>query len=530
VYCNGCNSLKDAGLRCTCGELLCSACYELHICPAANKPLWPSQEYGIVETVSALTQGKKAVCLTSPTGGGKTRMAGEIIRRVVAEFGWRVGLFTNRKVLTVQGTRTLESQGIDHGIIAAGHAMAILKRVQVVSAQTLAARVGRQRMEVPCFDLSIFDEAHRRDFDAVHAVYRERGTPRLGLTATPLNIGDLYDTLIVAGKNSELRRYGALVPCDVFAPSEPDMRGVKMVKGEYVHKGMVQRVMQCICFADVFDAWQANNPFAAPTMLFAPGVPESKWFVEQFEARGVRARHIDGETPDDERNEIFDRHRDGDVKVISSYGVLREGADLPWVSYGILVQVCGALSTYLQIVGRLLRAHSDKRRATLQDHSGCWWRHGSPNMDRVWHLGQTDRQIAKERKLARQRGEIAEPICCPKCQGVRMAGPKCPHCGYEHKKSVRAVRMVDGTLRKMVGDVIKPKIQPSQDERNWKSCLYAAARAGHTIRQAAGRFNKLVGRWPPQGLANMPAKESLDWNRTAGEVYPWLLKRKTAKA
>jgi superfamily II DNA or RNA helicase len=301
-----------------------------------------------------------------------------------------------------------------------------------------------------------------------------------------------------------------------------------MVKGDFVHKGMVQRVMQCICFADVFDTWKVNNPFAAPTMLFAPGVPESKWFVEQFERRGVKARHIDGDTPDDERNEILDRHREGDVKVISSYGVLREGADLPWAVYGILVQVCGALSTYLQIVGRLLRAFPGKERATLQDHSGCWWRHGSPNINREWQLGQTDKQIAKERTMARQRNEICEPICCPRCAGLRIAGPKCPHCGYEHTRSVRAVRMVNGQLKKMVGDVIKPKFQPSQDERNWKSCLYAAAASGMTVRQAAGRFHSLVGRWP-RGLPNMPEMGSLDWNRAAGLVFPWLLKRKAAK-
>jgi superfamily II DNA or RNA helicase len=305
------------------------------------------------------------------------------------------------------------------------------------------------------------------------------------------------------------------------------MRGVKMVKGEYTHKGMVQRVMQCICFADVFDGWRANNPFALPTMLFAPGVPESKWFVQEFEARGVTARHIDGDTPEDEREEILAAHKEGDVKVLSSFGVMREGADLPWVRYGILVQVCGALSTYLQIVGRLLRAFPGKDRCTLQDHSGCWWRHGSPNMDRRWELSQTDKQIAKERRISRQRNEVPEPISCPKCHGIRSAGPKCPHCGYEHQKSVRAVRMTDGSLKRMTGDVIKPKVQPNQDERNWKKCLYAAARSGHTLRQARGRFGKLTGRSLPPDVKPQPAGSDVAWDRRAGEVYPWLLKQRT---
>lgn len=525
MFCTGCSSFKDSGLRCTCDVLLCATCYESHNCTKLAP--WPHQPIGQDAVVADLKAGHKAVCMTTPTGGGKTFMVANIIRRVTDEFGWRVALFTNRRILTRQGTKTLVSEGIDHGIIAAGYPMDVQRRVQVVSSPTLASRISREKMDFPPFDLAIFDEAHRRDFDFIHEYCRKRTIARLGVTATPLNVGDLFDRLIIAGKNSELRACGALVPCDVFAPSEPDMRGVKMVRGEYVHKGMVQRVMQCLCFADVFDAWKAQNPWGTPTLVFAPGVPESKWFRDEFESRGVRAAHIDGETTEQEREDIFAAHKDGEIKVISSFGVLREGANLPWVDYGILVQVCGALSTYLQIVGRLLRAYPDKKKAILQDHAGAWWRHGSPNMDRAWELTQTDKQLAKERKIARQRGEILEGICCPKCHGIRMAGPKCPHCGFEHKRSVRPVRMLDGTLKKMVGEVIKPKVQPSQDERNWKSCLFAAARSGHTVRQAAGRFYKLTGRWP-NGLANTPDHGSVDWNRRAGEVYPWLLRKRKA--
>lgn len=528
MLCQQCDKLCDDGLRCQCNKLLCMQCYPWHECPTSFLPMWPTQERGVNDTIDALKAGEKAICTTAPTGGGKTRIASEITKIVTEQWNWRVALLTNRRILTRQGTKTLSAAGIEHGIIAAGYPMDVLNRVQVVSAQTLQSKMNRGHMDVPLCNLAIVDEAHRRDFDGILKKLAERGTARLGITATPIGIGDLYSKLIVAGTNSELRKCGALVRCDVNAPSEPDMKGVKMIRGEYVHKGMVQRVMQCICFADVFDSWNENNPWGMPTLLFAPGVPESKWFCEQFEKRGVKARHIDGTTDDRERDEIFEMSKEGELKVISSFGVLREGADLPWIRYGILVQVCGALGTYLQIVGRLLRAYPGKDLAILQDHSGAWHRHGSPNIDRVWDMNKSEKEIANERRLARQRGETKEPICCPNCKGVRMAGTKCPHCGHEHQKSVRAVRMTDGKLKKMVGDVIKPKIQPSNDERNWKTCLFSAGYAGQTLSQARGRFRRLTGRWLPSEIHPQPARDSTDWDRRAADVYPWLLKRKKA--
>jgi len=526
MLCPRCDKLRDSGLRCSCDALLCPTCYETHVCPADVKPLWPNQERGIAETLAALQAGEKALCMTSPTGGGKTRTATEIVKVVTGEWNWRALLLTNRKILTRQGTKTFDSLDVEHGIIAAGYPMDLLKRVHVASAQTLNSRIGRGAFEVPYADLVIVDECHRRDCDALLTAYAKRGTPRLGLTATPIGLSGRYTKLIVAGTNSELLKIKALVPCDVFAPSEPDMKGVKMVAGEFVHKGMVERVMQCTVFADVFGSWDAHNQWHLPTLLFAPAVPESKWFAEEFERRGIPARHIDGDTSNNEREDIFAAHEAGEIKVISSYGVLREGADLPWVRYAILVQVCGSLTTYLQIVGRILRAYRGKDRAILQDHSGSWHRHGSPNVDRIWSLDKSDKDWQKEFKLKRQNGDVREPICCPKCHGIRKTGPKCPHCGHEHQKSVRMVRTIAGELKKMVGDVIKPKIQPSNDQRNWKSCLFATANCGQTLKQARGRFHTLTGRWPPADVTPQPPFGSTDWARRAGDVYPWLLKRK----
>jgi len=461
---------------------------------------------------------------------GKRRIIVEEVKQAAAA-GARCLVLTNRRILMGQAIQDFQAHGVEHGVLAAGYDFNLDHRIQVGSIQTIRSRIGKQwdTAFFRLFDRIWIDECHRRDFDSFASKAAETGAVIQGYTATPINLPPFYKSLVTGGTVSEGRKVGALVPCHVFAPEEPSMKGVRLVRGEYEYKGMVQRVMQCICFASVFDELTKQNHFWEPTLLFAPGVPESRWFVEQFAKRGVSAAHIDAETNDAERQRILTASRDGEVKVLCSYGVLREGFDAGWLRFGVLVQVCGALSTYLQMVGRMLRAWPGKQYATLLDFSGAWHRHGSPNIDRAWKLGDTDIKLAKARKLSIQKGEEIEPIRCPQCGGIRSRGPKCPHCGYAHTRSVRAVRMLNGTLKKMVGNVVKKKPELSSDQKCWNTCLYAAAARGRTVGNAVGDFYRRSKRQVTQELNPQPPNPgSNDFKRKVIDVWPWLNRRKVA--
>lgn len=502
-------------------------------------PLWPHQGRAIVLAEQAVREGHRSILVVLPTGGGKTRIMAELASRASSK-GRRTGIISNRRILTSQASGALDRQGIPHGFLAAGRGLQREADVQILSLQTVASRVfGSGRWELPELDLLMVDEAHSNKAETAQrllAHYMARRTVILGYTATPVGMsvqvdveGDarpLWTRLIQAGVNSELRACGALVHCDVYAPDEPDMTGVKRrADGEWVGEQAARRVMDTLVVGNVFDYWKTLNPFGLPTMLWAPGVSESRWFAEQFEQRGITAAHIDGETEESERNRIFCGSQAGAIKVLCSCGVLREGADLPWIHHGILVQACGALSTYLQIVGRLLRSHPGKTRAILQDHVGAWHRHGSPNADRDWSLDDDDVSIARKLKKAREAGE-RQPICCPRCSGVRTSGPRCPFCGHEHARSVRMVRQVGGKLVRMVGDTVKRKKQQSAEQKAWTSCLYAAANGGRTVAQAAADFRRRTGQRLPPGLEHVPPHGSLDWHRAVTDVYPWMRRRR----
>lgn len=490
--------------------------------PWLGKEPWPTQVSGLQQIEDAIALGYRRIMLTCSTGGGKTLMFSELARRF-AESNKRVAIFTNRKILTGQASRALESAGINHGILAAGYHWAEPFRIQVCSLQTVFSRALGEHpwIEMPSADLVVIDEAHSNKAEMAQKVMRHyKDAIILGVSATPIGVAKLYDHLVVAGRNSELRALGSLVPCDVFAPDEPDMKGVRRIRGEYVRDGMIRRTMQTLVFGNVFSHWRKLNPSAKPTLVFAPGVKESRWLVEQFQERGATAAHIDGETADDERQRIFLAHQSGDVQIISSCGVLREGFDAPWAEVGILIQPCGGLSTYIQIVGRLLRAYPGKERATLIDHAGAWHMHGSPNSDREWELDDTDTKIAKKRKEQLHKGELAEGVRCPICSMIRKQGPKCPFCGHEHVKSSRIVRMLDGTLTKKTGSVVKKR----PDRQLWSQCLFACGRSGRTLNQAAGLFRKRTGYALPRDLH--PASAD-DWGRKVAELYPYTLRTRT---
>src|SRR5262249_15022554 len=127
-------------------------------------------------------------------------------------------------------------------------------------------------------------------------------------------------------------------------------------------------------FGDVLNHWEdiqrlhrLRFPKGMPTIIWAMGVLESRWFAQEFTRAGYSWAHIDGDTSHEERDEIHDRLKCGDLVGVSSMGVMREGVDWPFLVHGIMLQRCGEAKNYIQCVGRILRASEGKPYAILQD-------------------------------------------------------------------------------------------------------------------------------------------------------------------
>jgi superfamily II DNA or RNA helicase len=502
---------------------------------------WPHQTRAVQETLALIQAGECRILITSPTGGGKSRIAVRLIQSYLGQ-NRKVALYTNRRMLIEQLSEVLEKAGISHGVRAAGYDKEWFKDVQLCSIQSENSWSLKGTDELPQADLVLIDEAHLMAGPTAADLmgrYVQRGAVIVGLTATPIELGDYYDALIVAGTNSELRKCGALVPAYHFGPDEPDPATLKAVQPgvDLSEKQIASAIMRRGIHGRVIEWYRKLNPTNRPTILFAPSVDTSVGFAKKFSEAGIPAVHIDGEclwangcevkSTKDSRTELLDGSINGTYRVVCNRFVLREGIDAPWISHCIFATVFGALQSYLQTGGRGLRACTGKDRCSVQDHGGNWWRHGSLNADRSWRLDESCVRVSGMWQDDLREKPDSQPLLCPQCQAVvarMIPGNRCPNCQAEFPKYPKRIRFLvqsDGSLREYEGPILKPKyVRHFPDtEAKWIKCYWAARKGkkGMTFRQAVGWFVQQNHYHPHPTLPLMP-KNSIDWYRRVVDV------------
>ena len=200
----------------------------------ALRPLRPHQERAIEALRRSLASGHRRPILQAPTGFGKTLTAAHIIQRALDK-GNRV-IFTVPALAWLTRLAAFAAEGIQCvGVMQGYHPATDAEQpVQVCSVQTLARR------QKPDAAIVIIDEAHLA-FKSVHDWMADpawANVPFIGMSASPwtLGLGKHFDDLIIAATTADLIRDGYLSPYVVFAPSEPDLAGVRTVAGDF-HEG-----------------------------------------------------------------------------------------------------------------------------------------------------------------------------------------------------------------------------------------------------------------------------------------------------
>lgn len=522
-------------------------------------PLKPHQVRGIAAIQEARRNKGKPILAVAPPGAGKSRAMLELAIDEVKNRHGRVLIKAHRKMLLDQLVEAFQKVDIDIGVMSPDYIPNPSAPIQIVSSQTLFSRaIRRSSVELPDASLIINDEAHQQASKVERALmfgaisegmatpgYLQRGADICGFTATPIMAGRIYDQMVDFATYSELRRTGMHQLVKTYGPDEIDTTGLKTnASGDYSERALEGRVQTI--FASVFDSYLELNPGRLPAILFAPSVPSSRWFAEQFMARGITAAHMDGEeclipeggklvvAPSNRevRQHILERSKGGDINIITNRFVLREAVDMPWLYHAIAATVFGSTTTALQSVGRLQRFCSDYECKIFQDHGGFYWRHGSPNEDREWRLG-LNAKAAKEERVSRVlAGELHEGIRCPKCGMWRQSGPICMGCNNKHTRSVRAVRMLNGSLKLMTGRVYTKTQSPTEAQKLWTQTLFSAGRSNKPVSSAVAIFtNKCSAKgirvdWS-QLRNEPPPPGSAQYDLLVKDVFPWTARKKS---
>lgn len=488
--------------------------------------LRPYQTTSIHSVFQAWRDGYRSVVLCQSTGSGK-RIVALWLMEYAANAGRKVLFVGNRRLLVTQAQTDAEKHDIPFGVIMADNeAGDAAASNQLASIQTLESWYFYDKFSniptgtgLPPADLIIVDEGHQ-DLKRVGQLLAFYPLAKvLLLTATPVGtegrsiVPSPYQRLVEGIKNSELIANGFLLPTTVYAPSEPNIEGVKIVKGqEYNQKQLGRAVHECTVFADVYSEWERHACDRA-TVAFVPGIPFGRDLVRQFNfLLGAGSAYlIEAKTKHHERQEIFQGISEGRVRIVVSCDVLREGFDLPVLSAAIDLQPNSQLRSYWQKVGRIKRPYERQSEAVYLDFAGNYWKFPHPNEDPIWPQGEEDTQEAI--KAARKAGKSTQPIMCAQCGLVRERGPVCPGCGYKAEGAIRRIRMGKGKLKEIPA-YAKEKVEKTESERlfgQWQSCLFGALKSGRTFGQACAIYKRETGKNPESHWPGVFPNSSLSW-------------------
>ena len=472
------------------------------------------QTNAIQDVRHAMARKALRVMLYSPTGSGKTEIAQAIIM-AAAEKGKRVAFICNRIHLVNQASERFYRNGIRHGIIQGQNTRDIDKQVLIASIQTVAKR------GMPPVDLILIDEAHAVAGSAEFRqfLFRRNNVPVIGLSATPFSKGlgkhyeemggELFQKLVVAATIPELIEQKFLVDCEIYAPSEPDMTGLKQSRNafgelDWSDMDVGKAVDKPTLIGDIVSHWLrlAND---TPTVCFASSIAHSQHIVEAFRAAGVAAEHIDCYTDEQERKAILGRVARGDTRVISNVAILSEGWDFPACQTMILARPTRSLIRYIQMAGRVLRPFPGKTQALILDHSGTVARLGFPTEDLPLEL---DNGKAKDAKRGSEEDEEPKASVCPSCKYVKKTYmPVCPQCGFAARKKPDVVEL-DGELKRVEKKSKKKALTTLGKQEVYSQLLTMQMNRGYSDGWVAHQYRNIFDVWP-RGLARI-AKEATE--------------------
>jgi DNA repair protein RadD len=407
--------------------------------------------------------------IVMPTGSGKSPTLGEIVRRLVADYGCRVVIATHRSELIVQDTKAVRLiyPDADVGIVSAG-----LGRREYGHAITIGgiqSLAGKPAM-MGHVDVMIVDEAHListasgTQYHATIAALRAINADMrlVGLTATPYRLGQgyltegddaLFTSVAYQTDVGGLIRDGWLAHVRTgFATATINLDSVGVRAGEYASNDLelasdVDKINEAVA-ADVKRALDAGRTSA---LVFGTSVAHAKRLRNALQVIGVSSETITGDTPREERDALIGLFKARSLRCITSCDVLTTGFDAPVVDVLALVRPTMSPSLYVQMVGRGMRIADGKADCLLLDYGGNIARHGPVDDVKV---------------KPKTSGDGDAPVkICPQCMACCAASARsCDHCGFEFPAVIRKANQVASTLPALSLDLPPkaPKMPPKR--------------------------------------------------------------------
>lgn len=293
-----------------------------------------------------------------PTGGGKTVIFSEIVRRYLEKHDKKVVVLTHRIELCGQTSRMLNGFGVKNKIINSK-----VKDLPdqadyqcfVAMVETLKNRINDQKLHLDNIGLVIIDEAHYNSFRKLLASFRRSFI--LGVTATPLSsnirlpMNQNYSELIVGDTISSLIEKGFLARATTYT-YDVGLTSLKVgINGDYTVKSSEELYSNMVMQEKLLHAYTEKS-LGKKTLIFNNGINTSLYVYDTFREAGFPIRHLDNTSSNEDRREILQWFKKTPDAILTSVGILTTGFDEPTVESIILNRATKSLTLYFQMIGR----------------------------------------------------------------------------------------------------------------------------------------------------------------------------------
>lgn len=442
-----------------------------------------------LNTVMNDLRHKPRVLLQMATGGGKTLIFSEIIRRWMTEFpAMTIAVVAHRQELVTQARdklRAIWPEGFHKiGLACAGAGRVDTRRsVLIGSVQTLARRALRHPIH-----LLIIDEVHRLSAVESGGQYHQlvnRLTDQnpnlrvLGVTATPyrLGYGYIYGPDCKPGRTNffpelnfqisleDLVAGGYLVPVRAKEGSSigADLSRVKLTNGDYDATELNSLLLRGIHIQSAVDAYEKYGEGRDKVLIFAVSIEHAEKLAEAFSQAGHQSAAVHSQMAFRSRRRVLRDFDQGALKVLVNVGILTEGWDSPRVNLIMMCRPTKAPALFVQMIGRGTRLHPGKEDLLVLDLAENYKAHGDPSDPAV--------------RLPGAGGGEAPFKVCPDCAALLPTSTlQCRDCGHQWE-----VRLID---EEVAPPMVEVKRSPTGQSRviRWEAGGYVTQRGHYMLR------------------------------------------------
>jgi superfamily II DNA or RNA helicase len=324
-----------------------------------------------------------------PTGGGKTVIFSEIVRRYICEYNKKVLVLTHRIELSKQTSNMLGEFGVPNKIINSTANLDDQDNYHcfVAMVETLKNRLTDDKLDISDIGLVIVDEAHYNSFTKIFKFFDDSFI--LGVTATPLSSNiklpmyENYKELYVGETIENLIENHYLARANMYSYNVGLTSLEVGANGDYTVKSSEDLYTNVDMLSKLVSAYEETSK-GKKTLIFNNGIHTSIQVFHAFKRAGYPIAHLDNTNTKKERDFILRWFKKTPNAIITSVSILTTGFDEPTIESIILNRATKSLTLYYQMIGRGSRILDNKTTFNVVDLGNNFHRFGAWGADLDW--------------------------------------------------------------------------------------------------------------------------------------------------